>query len=139
MSDQWMTKTGFCVFQQYSYGQKHTMKLDKVKIKEVYVRRSKQYMNDQNRILCLQMVFMWSMGRLQKTLNFISISGKKLLFTFAKKMLSLKGKNSGAMSWLSAAQGLLPLFWRDKKIMPLFSLLWCGQPRHSPGIFSFKR
>ena len=60
MSDQWMTKTGFCVFQQYSYGQKHTMKLDKVKIKEVYVRRSKQYMNDQNRILCLQMVFMWS-------------------------------------------------------------------------------
>ena len=45
-----------------------------------------------------------ALGRLQKILNFISISGKKLLFTFAKKMLSLKGKNSGAMSWLSAAQ-----------------------------------
>ena len=42
------------------------------------------------------------MGRLQKMLNFSSVSGKKLLFTFAKKMLSFKGKNSGAMSWLSA-------------------------------------
>ena len=46
----------------------------------------------------------YALGRLRKTLNFISISGKKLLFTFAKKMLSLKGKNSGAMSWLSAEQ-----------------------------------
>ena len=32
------------------------------------------------------------MGRLQKMLNFNSVSGKKLLFTFAKKMLSQKGK-----------------------------------------------
>ena len=35
---------------------------------------------------------------------YFNLRKKKLLFTFAKKMLSLKGKNSGAMSWLSAAQ-----------------------------------
>ena len=44
------------------------------------------------------------LGWLQKMLNFSSVSGKKLLFTLTKKMLSLKGKNSWAMSWLSAAQ-----------------------------------
>ena len=32
------------------------------------------------------------MGRLEKMLSFISVSGKKLLFTFAKKILPLKGK-----------------------------------------------
>ena len=125
MSDQWMTKTGFCVFQQYSYGQKHTMKLDKVKIKEVYVRRSKQYMNDQNRILCLRMVFMWSMGRLQKTLNFISISGKKLLFTFAKKnVISLRKKFRGYVLVVrSTTKEIKALFFCPSKTMVIGPML----------------
>ena len=35
-------------------------------------------------------------GAVGKTLPFSSVSRKKLLFTFAKKILPLKGKNSGA-------------------------------------------
>ena len=38
-------------------------------------------------------------GAVIKTPCFISVSGKKLLLTFAKKSLSLKGKQSGAESW----------------------------------------
>ena len=51
-------------------------------------------------------------GAVVKTPCFISVSGKKLLFTFTKKSLSLKGKNSGAESWGGAplpfsSQGLI--------------------------------
>ena len=37
-------------------------------------------------------------GAVGKTLPFSSVSGKKLFFTFAKKILPLKGKNSGAIT-----------------------------------------
>ena len=70
-------------------------------------KKKPAFTNDSERIFDhyfnLRSTEILALGRLQKTLNFISISGKKQLFTFAKKMLSSKGKNSGAMSWLSAA------------------------------------
>ena len=42
-------------------------------------------------------------GAVGKTLPFSSVSGKKLLLTFEKKKLPLKGKNSaGALFWRCA-------------------------------------
>ena len=37
-------------------------------------------------------------GKVVETLDFSTVSGNKLFFTFEKKCLFLKGKNYGAMS-----------------------------------------